>query len=210
MQVQDVITYKQKIIQNITDKEVAHYFYDNDYGILLQFLRTGPKTIKDIEDEYKRQGNVKSDKTIYRYIKTLQENELVVEAGKRIFTDEEHRNKSLSIYMRTAKVFIDDTKDMGADEKKKKEVRKIAEAYKLLMDALEEEHDFTVDSIEEIIRKVSIEGQELAVDLMDKADEEIFELLKDYSFAGVNDFLLNLQWFIMLHKSDLKSKLTKC
>jgi len=50
MRVQDVITYNQKITMRIKDKEVAKYFYDKDYGILLTFLRTGPNQIKHYID----------------------------------------------------------------------------------------------------------------------------------------------------------------
>ena len=100
MEVQDVITYNQKIVSYIKDKDIAQYFYDKDYGLLLQFLRSGPKTIKEIENAYSSAENEKSDKTIYRYIKDLTEHGLVVEAGKRIYTDEQNKNKTSTIFMR--------------------------------------------------------------------------------------------------------------
>ncbi|NHJ40622.1 MAG: hypothetical protein FK731_11365 [Asgard group archaeon] len=212
MKVQDVITYNQKITANITDKEIAKFFYDEDYSILLKFLRTGPKTIKEIEEAYRLDDNEKSDKTIYRYIKDLSEVGLVVEAGQRIFTDEEHRNKSVKIYMRTAKVFHDNSGAMKGESEvdKTKEKKEYYRAYKILLDLLEEDKNFTEDCIEEIIDKIYLEGQDLASKLIEKAGDEIFELLAKYDFNDVNEFILNLAWLIMIYKKDFKNRLSTC
>ena len=210
MQVQDVVTYQQKITHNITDKEVAQYFYDKDYGILLTFLRTGPKTIKEIEEEYTEKGNEKSDKTIYRYIKTLEEAGLVVEGGKRIYTDEQHKNKSLSIYVRTAKVFIDQTEEMQAKDEKKKKAKDTYQTYKILLDYLDEDKTFTVECVEEILNRIYQEGQDRVSELIEKADDKLFELLKDHTFSDINDIMLNLAWIIMIYKEDFKKILTDC
>ncbi|NHJ46966.1 MAG: hypothetical protein FK733_04180 [Asgard group archaeon] len=212
MKVQDVITYNQKITSNITDKEVAKFFYDKDYGLLLKFLRTGPKTIKDIEEAYRLDDNEKSDKTIYRYIKDLSDAGLVVEAGQRIFTDDEHRNKSVNIYMRTAKVFHDNSGAMKGESEieKTKEKKGYYRAYKILLDLLEEDKDFTEDCIEEIIDKIYLEGHEIASQLIEKSGDEVFELLADYDFSEVSEFLLNLAWLIMIYKKNFKTKLDTC
>ncbi|MBN1330337.1 MAG: helix-turn-helix transcriptional regulator [Candidatus Heimdallarchaeota archaeon] len=210
MQVQDVITYSQMVTKNITDKEIAKYFFDNDYGILLKFLRTGPKTIKEIEEYYKLEGNEKSDKTIYRYINTLTEAGLVVEAGKRIYTDEEFKNKSLTIYMRTAKVFNDLTKEMRADMTKEKKFKRGYEAFRILLDMSDEKKTFSEECIAKIIEKVYIEGLDLASSLMEKVDEKIFSLLEGYDFSDVNDFILNTAWLLMIHNNDFKKILNEC
>ncbi|NHK30067.1 MAG: hypothetical protein FK730_01860 [Asgard group archaeon] len=212
MKVQDVITYNQKITANITDKEMAKFFYDQDYGLLLKFLRTGPKTIKEIEEIYRLEDNEKSDKTIYRYIKDLSEAGLVVEAGQRIFTDEEHRNKSVKIYMRTAKVFHDNSGAMKGESEveKTKEKKLYYKAYKILLDLLEEDKDFTENCIEGIIDKIYLEGQDLATKLIEKSGDEVFELLAEYDFTELNEFILNLAWLIMIYKKDFKNKLTTC
>jgi hypothetical protein len=208
VKVQDVITYDQKIVKKIYDKDVASYFYDQDYGLLLRILRTGPKTIKEIEEAYRAEGNEKSDKTLYRYIKTLSEAGLAVEAGKRIYTDEENRNKSVSIYIRTAKVFFDATREKEKDYPEK--MQKVFKAYKILLDLLQDNKQFTQECIEGILKKVLEEGEEQAVELIDKADDEIFELLEAYDFTGINQMILNLAWLIMIYKSDFKKKLMNC
>ena len=209
MQVQDVITYNQKIVFRIRDKEVAKYFYDKDYELLLRILRTGPKTIKEIEEAYRAEGNEKSDKTLYRYIRTLEEVGLAVEAGKRIYTDEEHRNKSVSIFMRTAKVFFDESK-VDEHDKSKKASADEYKAYKSLLDLLDEEKTFTVECLQEILHKVKKEGEDLAIELIQKADDDVFNLLLKHDFTDINTFILNLAWLIMVYKKNLKERMEEC
>lgn len=206
MRVQDVITYNQRITKKIVDKEVAKYFYDKDYGLLLMFLRTGPKTIKEIEEAYAAEGNEKSDKTLYRYIRTLEEVGLAVEAGKRIFTDEENRNKSVSIFMRTAKVFYDETMDKATTKASKK---KVYQAYKILLDQVDEEKSFTKECIEDIMTKLS-KAEERAIEFIQNSDEKVFELLEGQDFTEINQFIQNIAWLIMIYKSDIKERLKSC
>ncbi|MHA1212191.1 MAG: hypothetical protein ACTSSH_07000 [Candidatus Heimdallarchaeota archaeon] len=210
MEVRDVITYNQRIVMKITDKEIAQYFYDKDYGMLLKFLRSGPKTIKEIEGTYLEEGNEKSDKTIYRYIKTLDELGLVVEAGKRIYTDENNKNKTVTLYMRTAKVFLDRAIEMTSEKLKEEKMSRIFKAYKILLDNLEEDKSFTVDCLKDIYDLVYNEGQDYAAQIIEKAGDELFELLEDLDFSGVNDFLLSLSWLIMIYKKDFNKKLDDC
>jgi hypothetical protein len=209
MKVQDVITYNQKITINVTDKETAKYFYDKDYGFLLKFLRTGPKTIKDIEEAYLADGNEKSDKTIYRYIDKLTEVGLVVEAGQRIFTDEEHRNKSVNIYMRTAKVFHDHSGAVKGESEvdKTQESTDYYKAFKILLDLLDSELNISEKKYESVIDKLYLDYKEIASGLIEKAGDELFQLLTELDFTDVNEFILNLSWFVMLYKKGLIKKL---
>ncbi|MHA1155636.1 MAG: hypothetical protein ACTSQK_05965 [Candidatus Heimdallarchaeota archaeon] len=207
MRVQDVITYNQVVTKRIKDKEVSKYFYDKDYGLLLTFLRTGPKTIKEIEEAYAAEGNEKSDKTLYRYIKTLGEVGLAVEAGKRIFTDKENRNKSVSIFMRTAMVFFDDTNVDQATTKANK--KKIFQAYKLLLDQVDENKTFTKECIETIMEKL-IKAEELAIEFIQNSDEKVFDLLKGQDFTEINAFIQNISWLIMIYNSEIKETLKSC
>jgi len=210
VEVQDVITYNQKIVSYIKDTEIAQYFYDKDFGLLLQFLRSGPKTLKEIEDAYKTADNEKSDKTIYRYIKDLTENGLVVEAGKRIFTDEQNKNKTVTIYMRTAKVFFDHTKTWKTNEKTKdkdEKMNKIYNALKILLESLYEGKEFSVEYISKIYNKIYNEGDELALETIEKTGDEVFNLLEHLDYNDLNEFILNLNWFLLVFDEKFRKDL---
>lgn len=210
VEVQDVITYNQKIVSYIKDTEKAQYFYDKDYGLLLQILRSGPKTLKEIEDAYKAANNEKSDKTIYRYIKDLTESGLVVEAGKRIFTDEQNKNKTVTIFMRTAKVFFDHTKSWKTHEQTKDKDEKmndIFSALKILLETLYVDKEFSIDYISTIYNKIYNEGDELALETIDKAGDKVFNLLEHLDYNDLNEFILNLNWFLLVFNEKFRKDL---
>ncbi|MHA1188388.1 MAG: hypothetical protein ACTSXA_15110 [Candidatus Heimdallarchaeota archaeon] len=210
MEVQDVITYNQKIVSYIKDTVVAQYFYDKDYGILLQFLRSGPKTLKEIEAAYQAADNEKSDKTIYRYIKDLTENSLVVEAGKRIFTDEQNKNKTVTIFMRTAKVFYDHTKTWKTHEETKdkdEKMNKIYNALKILLESKYEDKEFSVEYLSKIYNTIYNEGDELALETIEKTSDEVFNLLEHLDYSDLSEFLLNLNWFLLVFDEKFKKDL---
>lgn len=210
VEVQDVVTYNQKIVTYIKDTEIAEYFYDKDYGILLQFLRSGPKTLKEIEIAYRAADNEKSDKTIYRYLKDLTEKGLVVEAGKRIFTDEQNKNKTVTIFMRTAKMFYDHTKTWKIHEKTKaddEKKNKMYAALKILLDGLYEDREFSVEKIADIYNKVYSEGDELALETIEKAGDKVFNLLEHLDYYDLNEFILNLNWFLLVFDEKFRKEL---
>ncbi|MHA1441701.1 MAG: hypothetical protein ACTSPK_07570 [Candidatus Heimdallarchaeota archaeon] len=210
MEVQDVITYNQKIVSYIKDTVVAQYFYDKDYGILLQFLRSGPKTLKEIEAAYQAADNEKSDKTIYRYIKDLTENSLVVEAGKRIFTDEQNKNKTVTIFMRTAKVFYDHTKTWKTHEETKdkdEKMNKIYNALKILLESKYEGKEFSVEYLSKIYNTIYNEGDELALETIEKTSDEVFNLLEHLDYSDLSEFLLNINWFLLVFDEKFRKDL---
>ena len=210
VEVQDVITYNQKIVSYIKDVEIAKYFYDKDFGLLLQFLRSGPKTLKEIEGAYKIADNEKSDKTIYRYIKDLTESGLVVEAGKRIFTDEQNKNKTVTIFMRTAKVFYDHTKTWKTHEQTKdkdEKMNKLYTALKILLESKYEGKEFSIDYISKIYNTIYNEGDELALETIDKAGDDVFNLLEHLDYGDLSEFLLNLNWILLVFNEKFRKDL---
>jgi len=131
---------------------------------------------------------------------------LAAEAGKRIFTDEENRNKSVSIFMRTAKVFFDDTQDKAQTKAMQ---RKLYQAYKLLLDQVDENKSFTNECIENIMDKVT-NGEKLAIEFIQNSDEKVFELLEGKDFTEINQFISNIAWLLTIYNEDLKELLKSC
>ncbi|MHA1124806.1 MAG: hypothetical protein ACTSO7_02920 [Candidatus Heimdallarchaeota archaeon] len=106
MTFRDIITNKQKIVQVFTDTEVEALLKDNNHRTLLFFLFKGPLTVEELEIAFEDSGNEKSDKTIYRYLNKLKKAGLVIEAGKRIFSDQNNQIKTQTLFSRVAKIIF--------------------------------------------------------------------------------------------------------
>ncbi len=87
---EDVINFVPAPMMNIQDWETYDIHRHRDYFPILNILLQGPMTVRDLTAAYnkwcKEHGSPKpkSDKTIYRYLRTLGEYGLVVPAGRRV------------------------------------------------------------------------------------------------------------------------------
>ncbi len=85
MSLGDYITVEQKPLMLIEGKKQLKAYNDPKLAILLETLRKGPMTVREITYEYNRRiPKPKSEITIYNYIKTLEDADLVILAGQRI------------------------------------------------------------------------------------------------------------------------------
>ena len=103
---QDVVTYKQKTVITLTEEQVNLMYSDENLSYIIKFLRSGPRTVKELEKDFTKKGIKKSDKSIYRYLKNLIEVGMVAKAGKRITSKGAGELQSETIYIRTARMFL--------------------------------------------------------------------------------------------------------
>ncbi|MEA2071488.1 MAG: hypothetical protein U9O98_09385 [Asgard group archaeon] len=204
MQSQDVITYKQDIFKIISDEEIAQYFQDENYMDLLVFLRKGPMTIDEIEDAYRLAGNEKSIKTIYRYLRTLEEAGLVVQAGKRIVTYE-NRNKSYTIYTRTAKVFLDNVSEI-LDKQMNRKIKFI----NILLKDLYDGQVVSEECLRDFLIKIQTKMRNNIKKLFENHSEEASKQIEDLDYHEINDLLNLVGWLVISHKTDIKDEIAKC
>ena len=129
MKVKDVIdpNFKQKSVILVEEKRRLDTVTNPIYLPILESLREGYKTVKEIEQDYANfievqvrkqikkdekkvqelvKQRMRSDKSLYRYIQDLVKAGFVVMVGKRI--DKPMIEK---LYARTAKLFLNDTQD---------------------------------------------------------------------------------------------------
>ncbi|MFW9924523.1 MAG: ArsR family transcriptional regulator, partial [Candidatus Thorarchaeota archaeon] len=106
MTYQDIITNKQKLVEVFEDNNVEGVLDDDNHRYLLHYLNKGPLTVEELRIAFVKSGNEKSDKTIYRYLNKLKKAGLVIEAGKRIFMDEENQIKTQTLFARVAKIIF--------------------------------------------------------------------------------------------------------
>ncbi len=84
-EIQDVITYAQQGVKVLEDEEVIKKLFDKNMEPIIIVLREGPLTIKELVEKYNEIAEEnKSEMTIYRYVKDLDQDGIVTEVGKRI------------------------------------------------------------------------------------------------------------------------------
>jgi DNA-binding transcriptional ArsR family regulator len=104
----DIVDYKPVILKVIDDEETLKKLEDPNYDMIILLLRKGPMTVKDItakfNEEAEKSGSIepKSDKTIYRYLKVLEELGMIVAGGQRVVIGKTATEK---LYMRTARMY---------------------------------------------------------------------------------------------------------
>ena len=82
---EDYIITEPEPFMIIENKKQLRAYNDPKLALLLDILRKGPMPIKDITYEYNRRlGKPKSEITVYNYLKSLQDVDLVIIAGQRL------------------------------------------------------------------------------------------------------------------------------
>ncbi|NHJ86521.1 MAG: hypothetical protein FK734_13735 [Asgard group archaeon] len=210
MESQDVITFKQRPVMVVSDDKRLEYFYDENLMHVLKFLKKGPMTITDLENEFKKIKDEKSDKSIYRYLSKLIKATLVAKAGKRITSVNEDNLSSETVYMRSAKAFIMirplDEKGCGkgADCPVWEATRfLLGKLYggKKLQDKAKEFSEFGIE--------LDRQKDQLAIDLFETADEETLDKISALDWDGINYVLQFVSWFGLISQRDVKADLDK-
>ena len=105
---QDILHFKPALVKIVDTPQAIRLLEDPDYYIIIEILRKRPMTIREIEDAYKLRAadhetvESKSYNTIYRYIKALEKEGLVISGGKRV---EFGKTAAETLFSRTAKLF---------------------------------------------------------------------------------------------------------
>ncbi len=106
---EDIVKYEPIPFMIVTDDESNAYFWSNmNHSLIIRILRQGPQTLRDIVlnfNEIAKEDTLydeKSETTIYRYVKALEDAGLVTPAGRRVFYG---KTATEILYARTARVF---------------------------------------------------------------------------------------------------------
>jgi hypothetical protein len=105
----DIITHEPQGLKIINDEKHLHILKDPNLYPIIAILRKNPMTVKEIEAAYSAEAKKhdthepKSDKTIYRYLKTLEEAGLVIPAGQRVVLG---KTATETLFSRTAHIFL--------------------------------------------------------------------------------------------------------
>ncbi len=219
MSLQNVITYSPPFVKIISgedefeeaikdaktgeEKTVKRKVYDllNDRKLfpIINVLRSGPLTIKEIREGYNLLvEKPKNEMTIYRYVKLLEKGGLVAKAGRKVDVE---KNVTKILYSRTGTVFytIDSSRkywetDAGNDLINM--VRSILKIYPKFNSVSEE---CLKDLIIEIFTKVVTEVSTI----LEETGEKNPELFTETSYVGMSKTIDILQVFVLLANPEL-------
>ncbi len=201
----NVVTFKQKPVIIIRDKETLDLFKDENLGYVLKFLRKEPMTIGDLEESFKKVGIEKSDKSIYRYLHKLLHVKLVAKAGKRITSKTSDNLTSETIYTRAAIAFIT-VAPVSEPGSKAGDSNAVWEATRLLLS----EH-FGKNALEKefvkFANKLDKDRDQLVVNLFENATEETLEKVARLDYLGITFLLQYIGWLAIIPEMDIAKDL---
>ena len=210
MSYNDIITNEQKIVKVFTDAEVEQILSDENHRQLLQFLFRGPLTVEDLEIAYQRNGNEKSDKSIYRYLGKLKKAGLIIEAGKRIFTDDENQIKTHTLFSRAAKIIFTPLKRLDRQEDLE------TKSYKILNIILQEKLGFKNQATKDCIKSktnaiITKKNDSIAKFFESTDNKELLELVEDFEIHELYPVLDLVGWIILFEEHpEMLKEFVKC
>ncbi len=214
-QFKDAITYSQPLMKEVTDKDIINLFKDKNLSSVIEFLRThkGPMTVTELEDAFKNIGKKKSDKTIYRYLKDLEEADLVIQAGKRVYKTNKKKLKTQTLYMRTAKIFfpIIELEEKELSEEEQQQEEKMIEAIGISIGKYMNAKLKSTDCLKEFLKKFYREGASLPRTIIQNASDEITDLLTDLDWKFIESAVKTINFLAILNdKTNWQIELANC
>ena len=192
-QVNRVITFKPKFIEFIRDPEIIEILRDKNHFPILKLLKKSPMTVRELEEGYEEEtGKKKSNKTIYRYLKTLEEAQLVRPAGNQVITG---KTATETIYARTALAFYmkDDGEKWWNSESSLSLVENVG---KMLGPIFSGSCD--VEKLRKLMKEFSMKGEEQLEFIAEKIGDDLAKAFIDKEFDEITGALKFTSMFAAL------------
>jgi hypothetical protein len=161
-------------------------------------------TFKEREEAFRSEGKEKSNKTIYRYLKRLEDGNLVVQAGKRVWTDENKKIKTDTLYMRTAKIFFP---KKGKKEESCQEKTGDSDFFKALEILMSKRLKMKIKSqsnLESVVYKLRDSLAKFGTDIIKNADENSVTLISSLDWKNINSLLEIVGLLALLSEEETK------
>ena len=174
----DAITYSQPLMKEISDDNAKKAFLDPNLSQILLILRDNnkPMTVDELEEAFKAIDQEKSSKTIYRYLKKLEDAELVVQAGKRVYSEDIKKLRTKTLYMRAAKLFFPIRTPYEVKHQKE-------EIVNIIGKLIEKNYDRklkSLDTLNDFIADLFIRESELVRKVLKNTDEEQAKIIANW------------------------------
>ena len=210
MDSQDVITYTQEIVKVIDDDKTAKVIQDENLFPVLKYLQKGPMTINDLVEIFKKMGDEKSDKTIYRYLHTLIKAKLVAKAGKRIISITEDELKSETLYMRTAKAFIFPEALKHDPNVAEEGFCPVFDAARVLLKPVVDGKTLDSECFQKFLFKIDQQRDDILIELFKNLDDETIRQINELKWRELEYCLSYSAWAALATVLDLKKEIAKC
>ncbi|NHJ47642.1 MAG: hypothetical protein FK733_07635 [Asgard group archaeon] len=226
MDYNDIITYEEKAMLMISDDTTWGLFEDSRYMPIVEALRKGPMTVRDLEVEYnnivarkidempleakeKRELKDKTKrkgKTLYKYLDVLEKNGLVVQAGKRVRMGQ---TASETLYGRSAKLFLMDNK-----EKIKlapEEIKKVIPVLGKLISLDNEKQSLSNECLTKFFRKILTKIITNRDQITKDYSNEITQVATEVNYNDLSTVIQLLDFYLIIkHAPELMKELEKC
>ncbi|MFX1319782.1 MAG: winged helix-turn-helix domain-containing protein [Promethearchaeota archaeon] len=209
---QDVITFKPERIKIVYDKNMNEVLRDPNHIPIIKALRKGPMTVQELTKAYAKEAEAdpdleaKSDKTIYRYLKVLEDAKVVVPAGQRVVIG---KTATETLFSRTAEVFIggQSEEEYWSCEAGKELCDNVAQLLGKLLNDKKADKTCIVKFMNEFDKI----GTKYVVKLIEEADDELIDIITGIDWAYKDKILSSVSTFaIVLNNPELFEKLRAC
>lgn len=179
---QDMITYETPPVKIIRERDTITLFYIPNYYVIIIALRQRPMTVRDlkqaIQDYAEKYGGIKpiGVKSIYRYLKVLEEAGLVVPAGQRVVAG---KMVNETLFARTGQIFL--LFNLKPDWWLTTEGKKVAKRIGKLMAFSFNAKAPPVKALQDLFVRYEAKRQSVLEELATKGDKEMLEILASSS-----------------------------
>ena len=196
----DAITYSQPLMKEISEGESKDALQDPNLSQILTILkeRNHPMTVTELEEAFKAIKKERSSKTIYRYLKKLENSGLVVQAGKRVFSDPNAKLRTQTLYQRSAKFHFPINTPIEIKQRKKG-------IFKVVGELLENLFDKPVKSpelLDDLLADMFVRESQLIRKLLENIDEKCIESMVDWNYKQLQTIILILGRLVLYYDHD--------
>jgi hypothetical protein len=223
---QDIVTYEQEGVRIIREKKLIDVFYDEGYSPVIWALRDKPLTVKEILEKYnqivainaekkglkgearkkKIEETQRSEKTIYRYLKDLENLGIIAKAGQRVVIG---KTATENLFCRTARIFLLEDVKEGWWECEESEM--ILDRVARVIGIDKGGKPPSIDCLSKLMNKVEkLESGDI-FRLLDEHYDDISKIILEGTFKENNQLLKALRTIALLKNADkYVEELKKC
>ncbi|MHA1954105.1 MAG: hypothetical protein ACW96U_09205 [Candidatus Heimdallarchaeaceae archaeon] len=217
---QDIITFEMETVKIVTDPKAVETLYNPLYGPIIVALREGPLTVKELDERYEKYlkkiiekkgikdpkkikeelaKKKRSDKSLYRYLKILEEHGLVAQAGKRV---EMGKVTTETLFSRTARLFYSIKSNPCCSD------NSLIEKVRDIIVLTEDIPDTSTEKLSTLLQKIDDYQIKRTKELFENYSDELEEIIADNTFDEIDSIIRFVQSiYTLMHTEEIEKEL---